>query len=326
MEWRMLSGWKERLHIAVIMTGVVGALLLGPIGRPGAAVAYEEIAVSDGGTIAGTVTLNGPVPEPRVFPLVLYPFGPFCKRISDGQGNVLLHEFTVGPEHGLQDAVVAVEQVREGKPFPPIKNNYIAVNCMFHPADVPESEQFIFTEKGMLAHAHPTVAVLQNHQRITVVNKDSIIHNGQVFQSERGNIVLNFPLPVSDKPRGGILNFEPGKRIAQMICGMHEFMQSWGFMVDNPYYARTKRDGRFTIDALPPGTYTVVAWHPHLKPVEQTVTIRPGETTTVNFAFDARTVVRPSYESQEKFRIGPEAMPHEHLMEEGCNPPYCAPK
>ena len=323
MRGRMAGGRESLRRIAVVAVAVI---MLGLIGQRGAAVAYEEIAVSNGGAITGKVVLNGPVPEPRIFSLVLYPFGPFCKRISDGQGHVLLQEFLVGSDGGLQDAVVAVEKVEQGKPFPPIKNDFVAVDCMFHPADVAQSEQFIINEAGRLTHAHPVVAVLQNHQRISVVNKDPIIHNGQVFQNERGNIVLNFPLPVSDQPRGGILNFEPGKRIAQMICGMHEFMQSWGFMVDNPYYARTKRDGLFTIDALPPGTYKVVAWHPHLKPIEQTVTIRPGETTTVDFAFDAKTVVRPSYESQEKFRIGPEAKPHEHLHGGECEPPYCTPK
>jgi hypothetical protein len=305
---------------AILVLAITLGWLTGP------AYGYEERPVGDGGVLAGRVILNGPVPEPRVFPLVLYPFGPFCKRISDGQGNVLLQEFLVGSEGGLQDAVVAVQKVEHGKPFPPIKNEFVAVDCMFHPADVAQSEQFIVNEAGRLTHAHPVVAVLQNHQPISVVNKDPIIHNGQVFQNEKGNIILNFPLPVSTEPRGGILNFAPGKRIAQMICGMHEFMQSWGFMVDNPYYARTKRDGHFAIDTLPPGTYKVVAWHPHLKPIEQTVTIRPGETTTVDFSFDARTVVRPSYESQEKFRIGPEAKPHEHLHEGTCEPPYCTPK
>jgi hypothetical protein len=287
-------------------------------------LAYQEVTVQDGGAIEGRVVLDGPVPEPRVFPLVLYPFGPFCKRISDGQGNVLLQEFLVDPDQGLQDAVVVVQRVKQGKPFPPIKNEYVAIDCMFHPADVPQNEQYIVTEKGRLTHAHPVVAILQNHQPISVVNKDPIIHNGQIFQSERGNIILNFPLPVSTEPRGGPLHFEPGRRIAQMICGMHEFMQSWGFMVDNPYYARTKRDGRFTIEGLPPGTYQVLAWHPHLKPVEQTVTVRAGQTAPMDFAFDSRQVVRPHYESQEKFRIGPEARPQEHLHGGPCEPPYCS--
>ncbi|MEW6324958.1 MAG: carboxypeptidase-like regulatory domain-containing protein [Nitrospirota bacterium] len=305
---------------------MAGLLFLGLTAHAMAAdgAAYKEIEVHNGGGITGRVMLDGPVPEARAFPLVLYPFGPFCKKISDGQGNVLLKEFIVGADQGLQDAIVVVQNVRQGKPFPDIKNDFVAVDCMFHPADVPDEEQFIVTEKGKLTHAHPVVAVLQNHRPISVVNKDPIIHNGQVFQSERGNIVLNFPLPISLEPRGGPIHFERGKRIAQMICGMHEFMQSWGFMVDNPYYARTRRDGRFTIDGLPPGTYSVLAWHPHLKPIEQTVTVQAGQTASVDYAFDSRTVVRPHYESQEKFRIGPEARPHEHLHGGECEPPYCS--
>ncbi len=301
------------------------ALVLGLGSRVGAVVefprAYREAPVTHGGTLTGRVLLEGPVPSPRVFPLVLYPFGPFCKKISDGQGNVLLQEFAVGAHGGLKDAIVVVQHVSQGKPFPKIHNDFVAVDCMFHPADVPDSEQFVINEAGKLTHAHPVVTVLENHEPVSVVNKDPIIHNGQVFQSERGNIVLNFPLPVSTEPRGGPVHFEPGKRIMQMICGMHEFMQGWGFMVDNPYYARTKAGGQFTIDGLPPGTYTVLAWHPHLKPIEQTVTVGADQTAAVDFTFDAHTVVRPSYESQEKFRIGPEAHPHEHLQE--CEAPYC---
>jgi hypothetical protein len=285
------------------------------------AFGYEEAAVSHGGSITGTVTLEGPIPGPRVFPLVLYPFGPFCKKISDGQGNVRLEEFIVGPGGGMQDAIVAIQQVAKGKPFPHIKNDLVAVDCMFHPADVPDSEQFTTTASGKVHHAHPLVRVIENHQPISVINKDPIIHNGQVFQSERGNIILNFPLPVSDQPRGGIVNFAPGKKISQMICGMHEFMQSWALVVDNPYYAKTKPDGKFVIDQLPPGTYRVLAWHPHLKPIEQTITVPADGTVSISFAFDAKQVVRPHYESQEKFRIGPEAHPHEHLEE--CEAPYC---
>jgi hypothetical protein len=114
---------------------------------------------------------------------------------------------------------------------------------MFHPADVTDDEQFSIGGEGKLRHEHPLVSVMQNNQPLSVINRDPIIHNSQVFQSERGNIVLNFPLPVSTEPRGGIVSLQKGKRIAQMICGMHEFMQSWGYMVDNPYYAKTKKGG-----------------------------------------------------------------------------------
>jgi len=320
----VLTGHRRRAALAGFSVGVLLVAIAAAVAYAGAmpsTVRYQEVPVTHGGTITGQVLLDGPAPGPRVFPLVLYPFGPFCKKISDGHGNVLLQEFAVGRDGGLKDAIVVVENVTQGKAFPKIHNDFIAVNCMFHPADVPDAEQFVIKEGGKLTHAHPVVTVLENHGPISVLNKDPIIHNGQVFQSERGNIVLNFPLPVSDTPRGGPINFEPGKRIMQMICGMHEFMQSWGFMVDNPYYARTKQDGHFVIDQLPPGTYKVLAWHPHLKPIEQTVTVRADQAASVNFTFDAKTVVRPSYESQEKFRIGPEAHMHDHLEE--CEAPYC---
>jgi hypothetical protein len=305
----------------VLMMGVVWLGLAGPSESSAVSGQYEEAAVTNGGTFVGKVTLKGSVPEPRIFPVVLYPFGPFCKKVSDGHGNIRLEEFIVSSDGGMQDAIVAVQEVRRGKPFPHVKADLVAVDCMFHPADVPDSELFVVGQERKLRHAHPLVMALENHRPISVVNKDPIIHNGQVFQSERGNIILNFPLPVSDEPRGGILDFEPGKRISQMICGMHEFMQSWGFVVDNPYYAKTKRNGEFAIDRLPPGTYQVVAWHPHLKPIEREMTVPANGRVTIDFEFDARSVQRPIYEKQEKFRIGPEAHPHEHL--EDCEAPYC---
>jgi len=295
---------------------IIGVLLLGMVGLLGISPPseYQEVSVKDGGTLTGKVTLKGTIPTPRVFPLVLYPFGPFCKRISDGQGNVRLMEFAVDSTGGLKDAIVAVEQVKRGKPFPAIRNDFVTVDCMFHPADVLDSEQYSTGSDGKLHHAHPLVTVVENHQPVSIVNRDPVIHNAQFFQSEKGNIVLNFPLPVSTSPRGGKLNLDPGKRITQLICGMHEFMQSWGFVVDNPYYAKTKKDGAFIIDQLPPGTYKVTAWHPHMKVIEKEVTVPANGNVSLNFEFNSAEVQRPIYESQREFRIGP-ATPHSHMLD-----------
>jgi hypothetical protein len=301
----------NRLHATVVGLALVSGLLFA-----GTSVAYEGIDVKNGGTITGKVTLEGSIPVPRVFPLVLYPFGPFCKKISDGQGNVRLMEFAVGKEGGLKDAIVAVEHVQKGKPFPPLKADFVTIDCMFHPADVPDSEQYAVKADGKLHHEHPLVTVVQNHQPVSIVNRDPVFHNAQFFQNEKGNIILNFPLPVSTEPRGGKLHFQNGKRVTQLICGMHEFMQSWGFVVDNPYYAKTKRDGEFVIDRLPPGTYKVSAWHPHLKIVEKEITVPANGKVVLDFEFSSNEVQRPIYESQKDFRIGP-ATPHSHMLKEG---------
>ncbi|VAX26139.1 hypothetical protein MNBD_NITROSPIRAE01-1168 [hydrothermal vent metagenome] len=280
------------------------------------AFAYEEVDVSRGGTIAGKITLKGSIPPPRVFSLSLYPFGSFCKKISDGNGHVLLKDFVVSDEGGLWNAVIAVKGVQRGKAFPLIQREFVATDCMFHPADVAAREQFFLDDMGRMHHEHPNVTILENHQPISVVNRDPIIHNIQVFQNERGNIILNAPLPVSTRRRGGVLHFDRGKRISQLICGMHEFMQSWGFVVNNPYYAMTKKDGSYQIDGLLPGDYIVNIWHPHYRVYEQAVRVLEHGNTRLNFVFDASIIRRPNYESQKNFRMDP-ATPDEHKLKLG---------
>jgi len=195
------------------------------------------------------------------------------------------------------------------------------VNCMFHPAEVPENEQFEIQD-GRLIHIHPLVTVIRNHSQVSVTNRDPIDHAMQVYQPEKGNRVMSFPIPIaSRRPSNGYVELEAEKQIVQIICEMHEYMQTWAWVVDNPYFERTKRDGSFTIDKLPPGTYKVTVWHPHLKLIEKTVTVSAGGTVSLDFEFDANQVVRPLYETQKQFRIAPERDPTVDLK--GCEGPYC---
>lgn len=298
---------------------LVCGLLVGQAGVGGAGP-YEFEAVRDGGVLRGRVGLNGPAPEPRVFPLVLYAFGEFCKKISDGQGRVLLKEFNVDGDGGLKDAVVAIQHVAGGKGFKYRDTELVTVNCMFHPADVPDNEQFELHD-GKLVHVHPLVTVMRNHTQLLVDNRDPIVHAAQVYRPEKGNRVLSFPIPVSRGRKGGYMDLDEGRQVAQIICGMHEYMQTWAWVVDNPYFSKTEKGGEYRIDRIPPGTYRVTAWHPHMKPIEKEITIPPNGTAELDFEFDAREVIRPVYETQRQFRISPQRDPTVDLM--GCEGPFC---
>ena len=241
---------------------------------------YKEIEIRDGGSISGKVYLKGEVPAPRVFHLVLYPFEYFCKKVSDGNDNRLLSEFNVNSENALQDVVIAVQKVKAGKVFPTPEGVIHATDCVFN----------------------PFVSVVKNHQTIKVVNDDPVVHNIQVYQSERGKIIFNSPLPIKSE-ESGKLNFEPNMHISQWICGMHEYMQNWAFVVENPYYAISKSDGSFQIDQIPPGSYTVTAWHAHMKIAEKKILIASGKDSPVNFEFKSEEVIYPEYEQQQKGRI-----------------------
>ena len=58
-------------------------------------------------------------------------------------------------------------------------------------------------------------------------------------------------------------------------------MEGWIYVVDNPYYAVTGADGKFTITDVPPGDYTLVAVQPFTGPIEMPVTVAAGQPPTL---------------------------------------------
>ena len=248
--------------------------------------AYQEMEVTNGGTIQGKVTLIGEMPYPRIYHLILFPNIDMCAEVdTDDEMNRVLEDFKVSPDGGLKDVVVTLEHVDAGKPFNKEPINITAENCKFL----------------------PDVNVIRQGESFKIDNIDAVMHNSQVYQKERGKILLNIPIPAEEVSDGKI-TFKRKYKIMQMICGMHEFMQTWGYRVQNPYYAQTKIDGNFKIDNIPPGEYKVTAWHYLIKRQSQKVKIAAGETFDLNFIFDADKVIRPFYETIKSGRIKKDAV------------------
>ena len=248
--------------------------------------AYQEMEVSNGGSIQGKVTLTGKMPYPRIYHLVLFPNIDMCAEVdTDDEMNRVLEDFKVSPDGGLKDVVVTLEHVDAGKPFNKEPINITAENCKFL----------------------PDVNVIRQGESFKIDNIDAVMHNSQVYQKERGKILLNIPIPAEEVSDGKI-TFKKKFKIMQMICGMHEFMQTWGYRVQNPYYAQTKIDGNFKIDNIPPGEYKVTAWHYLIKRQSQKIKIAAGETFDLNFIFNADKVIRPFYETIKSGRIKKDAV------------------
>ncbi|MBI4400492.1 MAG: carboxypeptidase regulatory-like domain-containing protein [Nitrospirae bacterium] len=269
----------------------------------GRALAYEEITVSDGGTLTGTVTLVGQVPKPKGYNLVTFPDPVYCGRISDGKGWRLLQTFHVGPESAFSDVVVLIEGVERGKPFAFQTPRVEAIDCTFKP----------FT------------TVVRDKHPVMVVNMDPAMHDIQAYEtSELGpRVLFNVPLPMNPlhprdaslnaqyhkhlpgEPMKQIVNMTKGRRVFVMQCGFHAYMESWGLAVENPYYAVTGQDGSFTISDIPPGTYRVLVWHPQIGGAkEYTVTIEPKGHATLNARIDAPTGRLYANEAVENPRFG----------------------
>jgi hypothetical protein len=246
--------------------GVVAHVCMG-FGVLGSAHAYDTVVVTDGAVLRGTVTFQGTVPAPKEFELRRYPDRVFCGAISDGGGHRFLKEVNVGQGGGLKDVVVVVEGVQSGKPFTFTSAQVEANVCQFL----------------------PFVTVVSDKRQLTVTNRDPVSHDiqGYAYDQAGVDIVLHRP---SLKATGttDIVNLVKGRKVFTMQCGVHPYMQNWGYAIDNPYYAVTDSEGSFFIGDLLPGIYRVKAWHPILGVQEREVTVEANGTTTLDVRFDAK--------------------------------------
>jgi len=273
------------------MLYMIAILLLATDLSGGAAWAYEDITVSDGGTVLGTVKLEGQVPKPKGYNLTTLPDQIYCGRISDGHGWRLLQPFNVGPAGEFRDVVVYLEGIEKGKSF---------ASTFTSPRIEARDCRFV-----------PFTTIVREKDNVVVVNMDPVMHDIQAYESSHlgARVLFNVPLPMNPqhprdlKDRSDVAMYHkhlPGEPMKQLVgmskhrrafvmqCGFHAYMESWGLAMDNPYYATTDTDGHFHISDIPPGTYKLVIWHPYVGGAkEQVITVPPKGQTTVEVKIPA---------------------------------------
>ena len=266
---------------------------------------YEEVPVTNGGTLTGEVKLVGKTPVPKGYNLVTFPDPVYCGRISNGNGWRLLQPFQVGPQGGFRNVVVLIEGIKKGKPFTNTTRRIEAIDCAFA----------------------PYVTVVRDEQEIEVVNMDPVLHDIQAYETSKfgARVLFNLPLPMSKrlnkqdllagkkvKNRAGKvishkIHMRKGRNVFVMQCGFHAYMESWGLAVKSPYFAISQDNGTFTISDVPPGEYQVLIWHPMLTK-EYTVTIEANGHTNLDVQIDAPKGRLYANEAQEKTRFGMELL------------------
>ncbi|WP_051669784.1 carboxypeptidase regulatory-like domain-containing protein [Bryobacter aggregatus] len=127
----------------------------------------------------------------------------------------------------------------------------------------------------------PRVLGIQAKQPLRITNSDPVTHN--IHPMAQVNREWNQSQGPGDEPI--VRRFARQEVVIPVKCNIHKWMHASIAVVDHPYFAISSSDGNFEILNVPPGEYTVAAWHEKLGWQEQKVTVAPSVKMSVNFKF-----------------------------------------
>ena len=215
------------------------------------------------GTIKGLVTLTGDAPAPKPIDMNA---DPAC---SSKNPNAVAEDVVV-KDGKIEYVFVYIKDgaMTDGK----------KIGTFSFP--VPPSP-VVLDQDG--CHYKPHVLGIQTEQKFQVKNSDPTAHNVNV--QPKGNTPWNQSQP----PNAPVIEktFTRAETLIPVKCNQHPWMKAWIGVLKHPFYSVSKADGSFEIANVPPGKYTVVAWHEKFGEKTMEVTVGDKATATADFAFDS---------------------------------------
>jgi hypothetical protein len=214
-------------------------------------------AAAQGAAVSGTVKFTGAAPAN---PKIDMAEEPSCQSQHAGQ--------PVDPEvvvngGGLGNVFVYVTSGLPAKKTPAPKTSAV------------------IDQQGCLYH--PRVLGLMAGQPLEIRNSDGVLHNIKAVPKKNRGFNISQPVKGMKTTR----TFNAAEPAVPFECNVHGWMHARVFVMDNPYFAVTDEKGAFSIAGLPPGTYTLEAWHEKLGTRTATVTVPATGNATATFTFAA---------------------------------------
>jgi plastocyanin len=137
----------------------------------------------------------------------------------------------------------------------------------------------------------PQVKPIMQGTTISFPNQDNIRHHVYSF-----SLPKTFEIPLYlGTPRSPILFDKPG--VVVLGCNIHDWMYSYVFVSNTPFYALTDADGKAAIDNLPAAEIDVRVWHSELRDdpdaLSQRVSVSEDGAKEVTFEIRQKRVWRP---------------------------------
>jgi hypothetical protein len=195
-----------------------------------------SLQTASAGDITGKITLKGTPP-----PELTIDYGDVCSKLNPTVPTT--RRYVVGKENGLAGVFVYISKGLEGKTFTP-------------PTQVVELDQ-------IGCNYNPYVFGVMVGQPVRIKNSDPTMHNIHALPKVDGNSEFNFAEPsqgdVNDTK--WVESIKVPEVLVKIKCEVHNWMFAYAGVQAHPYFAVSDPDGKFKIANVPPGSYTLTAYH-----------------------------------------------------------------
>ncbi|MFQ5624409.1 MAG: carboxypeptidase regulatory-like domain-containing protein [Paracoccaceae bacterium] len=256
---------KFKLPVAGLVLGVFVSMTMTAPAEAAKPGKYTEVDVTDGATVTGRVSFEGELPADAVERIKITKNNDVC---GDGEREVVWVDVKDG---ALRGAFVFIDKIKEGKPWPK-----------------PEFGEYIVLQKG--CRFRPWAQVVRPGPIIIRNDDPGVLHNinaRELIGVEKGRTVKKTLFNFGQPDPGDITDKIKPRRSPYIgiNCEAHNFMFGFIMAPVHPYAVVVGEDGSFTIDNLPPGKYTLKAWHPRYGVKKTKITVDANGAVEANFTF-----------------------------------------
>ena len=228
-----------------------------PAEQPAPAPAGKPVDPSTTRAVSGRVVFEGKAPAREVIKMSS---DPSC---ATGSGQKPLSDAVlVAADGALQNAFV---YIKDG----------LDPAYMFAAPSAP----VVLDQKGCFFV--PRVMGLRVGQPLEMANTDPTFHN--IHALPKQNREFNHGLAPGIPPMRH--TFTTPEVMVRFKCDVHGWMAAHIGVMAHPFFAVTAADGTFSFSGVPPGAYTVEAWHEVFGTQTTRVTVGAGESSPLSLSF-----------------------------------------
>ncbi len=224
-----------------------------------ATTAVATVDMANGATISGMIKIDGAAPASKPISMDA---DPVCKAAHSAP--VMTDHWIVGSAGEVANTFVYIKDGLGGATY------------------AAPTATMTINQQG--CQYDPHVFGVMVGQKIEIKNSDQTMHN--IHAHGEKNEQFNEGQPAGTPVKEKVLDKE--EVMIPIKCDVHGWMNCYAGVLKHPFFAVSGKDGKFEIKGVPPGTYTVTAWHETLDgkgmSVDQKITVAAKDSKTVDFS------------------------------------------